>query len=100
MNKILTIIKRLSRGEVQRIGATLFWMGVVGVLAVLIYINVSNNLRDIELFLIKFYLDVSVLNLPCKIIIAFALISALGVLIHFSAYEPDIKITEDTDILK
>lgn len=87
MNKLITFIRGFTKEEIRKIGATLFKIGIVGTLLALSYISALDVFRELEIFIIKLYSEVSVLGLAYKIAIIFAIIGVIGILIHVAAYE-------------
>ena len=87
MNKALILIRELTKEEIRKIGAMLFKIGIVGTMSALFYLSALDVFRELEIFIIKLYSEVSALGLAYKIAIIFAIIGMIGILIHVAAYE-------------
>ena len=87
MNKLITFIKMLTKEEIRAIGTTLFRIGIVGTLSALFYLSALDVFRELEIFMIELYSEVSALNLAHKIAIVFAIIGVMGIFIRVATYE-------------
>lgn len=87
MNKLMILIRGLTKEEIRMVGTTLFKIGIVGTLSALSYNIALEVFRELEIFIIKLYSEMSALSLAYKIAIVFAIIGAIGILIHIAAYE-------------
>ncbi|MCK5012839.1 MAG: hypothetical protein KAS66_03385 [Candidatus Omnitrophica bacterium] len=87
MNKLMILIRCITKEEIRMMGTTLFRIGIVGTLSALFYLSVLDVFRELEIFMIELHSDVSALNLASKIAIVFAIIGVIGIIIHVAAYE-------------